>query len=104
MIFLMSTVGNSTNIFWHECAVGNIDRQKLLNQKGCVVWITGLSGSGIYFLLICYCLPSLFCMILLHIFGIFYFGQFRAFPCPFYIAILTFDYLRNLGIENLGKP
>ncbi|KNA17663.1 hypothetical protein SOVF_077850 [Spinacia oleracea] len=42
----MSTVGNSTNIFWHECAVGNIDRQKLLNQKGCVVWITGLSGSG----------------------------------------------------------
>ncbi|XP_074307047.1 adenylyl-sulfate kinase 3 [Silene latifolia] len=43
---LMSSVGNSTNIFWHECAVGNTDRQKLLNQKGCLVWITGLSGSG----------------------------------------------------------
>ncbi|MCL7028550.1 hypothetical protein MKW94_010892 [Papaver nudicaule] len=42
----MSTVGNSTNIFWHECGVGKIDRQKLLNQKGCVVWITGLSGAG----------------------------------------------------------
>lgn len=42
----MSTVGNSTNIFWHECPVGKIDRQKLLSQKGCVVWITGLSGSG----------------------------------------------------------
>ncbi|XP_057998456.1 adenylyl-sulfate kinase 3 isoform X2 [Hevea brasiliensis] len=42
----MSTLGNSTNIFWHECPVGNSERQKLLNQKGCVVWITGLSGSG----------------------------------------------------------
>ncbi|XP_078161830.1 adenylyl-sulfate kinase 3-like isoform X1 [Carex rostrata] len=34
------------NIFWHECAVGRGDRQRLLKQKGCVVWITGLSGSG----------------------------------------------------------
>ncbi|KAI3446375.1 hypothetical protein Pfo_003040 [Paulownia fortunei] len=42
----MSTVGNSTNIFWHECPVGKVDRQKLLNQQGCIVWITGLSGSG----------------------------------------------------------
>lgn len=42
----MSTVGNSTNIFWQECPVGRPERQKLLNQKGCVVWITGLSGSG----------------------------------------------------------
>ncbi|KAJ4721254.1 Adenylyl-sulfate kinase [Melia azedarach] len=42
----MSTVGNSTNIFWQECPVGRLERQKLLNQKGCVVWITGLSGSG----------------------------------------------------------
>ncbi|KAH7571706.1 hypothetical protein JRO89_XS04G0122600 [Xanthoceras sorbifolium] len=42
----MSTVGNSTNIFWQECPVGKLERQKLLNQKGCVVWITGLSGSG----------------------------------------------------------
>ncbi|KAJ1255801.1 hypothetical protein BS78_K161000 [Paspalum vaginatum] len=25
---------------------GKEERQKLLNQKGCVVWITGLSGSG----------------------------------------------------------
>ncbi|XP_021624256.1 adenylyl-sulfate kinase 3 isoform X3 [Manihot esculenta] len=42
----MSSLGNSTNIFWHECPVGKSERQKLLNQKGCVVWITGLSGSG----------------------------------------------------------
>jgi adenylylsulfate kinase len=42
----MSTVGNSTNIFWQESPIGKTERQKLLNQKGCVVWITGLSGSG----------------------------------------------------------
>ncbi|CAN6363532.1 unnamed protein product [Urochloa humidicola] len=41
-----STVGKSTNILWHDCPVGQKERQKLLNQKGCVVWITGLSGSG----------------------------------------------------------
>ncbi|KAK6243169.1 hypothetical protein QUC31_009578 [Theobroma cacao] len=42
----MSTMGNSTNIFWQESPIGKLERQKLLNQKGCVVWITGLSGSG----------------------------------------------------------
>lgn len=41
-----STVGNSTNIAWHKCAVEKSDRQELLRQKGCVIWITGLSGSG----------------------------------------------------------
>lgn len=43
---MLSTVGKSTNIVWQDCAVAKIERQKLLNQKGCVVWITGLSGSG----------------------------------------------------------
>ncbi|XP_042495337.1 adenylyl-sulfate kinase 3-like isoform X2 [Macadamia integrifolia] len=43
---VISTVGNSTNIMWHECSIGKIERQKLLQQKGCVIWITGLSGSG----------------------------------------------------------
>ncbi|XP_076898249.1 adenylyl-sulfate kinase 3-like [Bidens hawaiensis] len=43
---MMSAIGNPTNIFWHECAVGKAERQKLINQQGCVVWITGLSGSG----------------------------------------------------------
>ncbi|XP_058081465.1 adenylyl-sulfate kinase 3-like isoform X4 [Magnolia sinica] len=43
---VMSTVGNSTNIVWQECSVGKLERQKLLQQKGCVIWITGLSGSG----------------------------------------------------------
>ncbi|XP_062183429.1 adenylyl-sulfate kinase 3-like [Phragmites australis] len=41
-----STVGKSTNILWHDCPIGQHERQKLMNQKGCVVWITGLSGSG----------------------------------------------------------
>ena len=43
-----STVGKSTNILWHDCPIGQTERQKLMNQKGCVVWITGLSGSGLY--------------------------------------------------------
>ncbi|KAL3327106.1 hypothetical protein AABB24_037680 [Solanum stoloniferum] len=42
----MSTVGNPANIFWHENPVRKVEREKLLNQQGCVVWITGLSGSG----------------------------------------------------------
>lgn len=43
---ILSNVGNSTNIAWHECPVGKLERQNLLKQKGCVIWITGLSGSG----------------------------------------------------------
>ncbi|OEL13064.1 hypothetical protein BAE44_0025919 [Dichanthelium oligosanthes] len=44
----MSNIGKSTNILWHNCPIGQSDRQKLLGQKGCVVWITGLSGSGMF--------------------------------------------------------
>ena len=36
----------STNITWHEGTVARGDREKLLGQKGCCVWLTGLSGSG----------------------------------------------------------
>ena len=36
----------ATNITWHEATVTVEDREKLLNQKGCVIWFTGLSGSG----------------------------------------------------------
>ncbi|KAL5539927.1 hypothetical protein UlMin_042966 [Ulmus minor] len=42
----MSSTGNSTNIKWHECSIGKVERQKLLKQRGCVIWITGLSASG----------------------------------------------------------
>ena len=44
---MASSLGKSANIFWQEWSVGKADRQKLLKQKGCVVWITGLSGSGL---------------------------------------------------------
>ncbi|KAF7055067.1 hypothetical protein CFC21_062642 [Triticum aestivum] len=43
---VMSNIGKSTNILWHDCPIGQTERQKLLGQKGCVIWITGLSGSG----------------------------------------------------------
>ena len=36
----------ATNITWHEANVVQTDREQLLNQKGCVIWFTGLSGSG----------------------------------------------------------
>ncbi|HMO26176.1 MAG TPA: adenylyl-sulfate kinase [Tepidisphaeraceae bacterium] len=36
----------ATNITWHEGSVTREERQKLLNQKGVVVWMTGLSASG----------------------------------------------------------
>lgn len=36
----------ATNITWHEANVVQADRETLLNQKGCVIWFTGLSGSG----------------------------------------------------------
>lgn len=36
----------ATNITWHDGKVGLRERTDLLGQRGCVVWITGLSGSG----------------------------------------------------------
>ncbi|XP_076934134.1 adenylyl-sulfate kinase 3-like [Bidens hawaiensis] len=36
----------SRNVVWHKCSVEKNDRQELLKQRGCVIWITGLSGSG----------------------------------------------------------
>lgn len=39
-------IGSSTNIKWHEGGVPRESKETLLNQKGCVLWFTGLSGSG----------------------------------------------------------
>lgn len=39
-------VGDATNIKWHETMVTRADKEKLMNQRGCVLWFTGLSGSG----------------------------------------------------------
>ena len=35
-----------TEIKWHDHSVSREAREKLLGQSGCVVWFTGLSGSG----------------------------------------------------------
>lgn len=35
-----------TDITWHDHSVTREQREKLLGQSGCVVWFTGLSGSG----------------------------------------------------------
>jgi adenylylsulfate kinase len=36
----------ATNITWHEGTVSREERYKNLGQKGCTLWMTGLSGSG----------------------------------------------------------
>ena len=36
----------SENIYHHKHLVSKEDREKIKNQKGCVLWFTGLSGSG----------------------------------------------------------
>jgi adenylylsulfate kinase len=36
----------SKNITWHGANVTTGEREHILGQKGCVVWLTGLSGSG----------------------------------------------------------
>jgi adenylylsulfate kinase len=36
----------STNITWHQGQVTRAQREKLLQQRGVTVWLTGLSGSG----------------------------------------------------------
>lgn len=36
----------ATNISWHEHHISKAERASLKNQKPCVLWFTGLSGSG----------------------------------------------------------
>lgn len=36
----------SQNIVWHDGNVSTEERESILGQKGVVVWMTGLSGSG----------------------------------------------------------
>jgi len=40
------TVGDATNIQWFEGAVPRVEKEARLGQHGCVLWFTGLSGSG----------------------------------------------------------
>lgn len=34
------------NIIWHEQHVSKKERKKIFKQKSCILWFTGLSGSG----------------------------------------------------------
>jgi len=40
------SIQKATNITWHQGALTSEDRERLLGQKGIVIWFTGLSGSG----------------------------------------------------------
>ena len=42
----MASDNKNENIIWHDGKVSYEDRCQVLNQKGIVVWFTGLSGSG----------------------------------------------------------
>ncbi len=43
----MASISNHDScIVWHEHKVKRSDREKLKNQRGCVLWFTGLSGCG----------------------------------------------------------
>ena len=42
----MSETTRSTDVTWHDGQVLRADRERLLGQRGAVVWFTGLSGSG----------------------------------------------------------
>jgi adenylylsulfate kinase len=39
-------MANDTNVTWHEHQVSRDVRERLNGHKGCVIWFTGLSGSG----------------------------------------------------------
>lgn len=36
----------SNDIVWHQTTISRRDREAVLGQRGCVVWLTGLSGCG----------------------------------------------------------
>jgi adenylylsulfate kinase len=39
-------MANDTNVVWHEHQVTREARERMKGHKGCVIWFTGLSGSG----------------------------------------------------------
>ncbi len=44
--FPMSKKPVAGHLTWHRATIGLADRRAVLHQTGCVVWLTGLSGSG----------------------------------------------------------
>lgn len=43
---MAAKTNTDTNITWHEGAVTRAEREHVLKQKGVILWMTGLSGSG----------------------------------------------------------
>ena len=39
-------MSDKVDVTWHEHCVTREQREALAGHKGCVVWFTGLSGSG----------------------------------------------------------
>ena len=39
-------MAKSSNVTWHSGSVTESDRAKIMGCKGCLLWFTGLSGSG----------------------------------------------------------
>ena len=37
---------NNKNIVWHDHTVKRADKERIKNHKSCILWFTGLSGSG----------------------------------------------------------
>lgn len=42
----MMTIQKATNITWHDGTITKPDRERMLQQKGVVIWFTGLPSSG----------------------------------------------------------
>jgi len=42
----MDNATKATNVVWHDAKVTRQDRERLLNQRGVVLWFTGLPSSG----------------------------------------------------------
>jgi adenylylsulfate kinase len=36
----------ATNVVWHEGHVSRAKRESILNQRGCIIWLTGLPSAG----------------------------------------------------------
>lgn len=42
----MPMTHDPTTVVWHDHAISTAEREKLNGHRGCVLWFTGLSGSG----------------------------------------------------------
>ncbi len=45
-VALISSIGRTRHVVWHEHKVSKEDRSRIKPHKPCVVWLTGLSGAG----------------------------------------------------------